>query len=105
MTSPCLISALAEEYRERREGVEFLVRARDDEDRAPGLGRRRRAPGALALVAVCWSTGDELEVGILAQDRPLERLERRARIDPELLDECPPSSWSRSSASACRPAR
>ena len=80
-----------EEHSERCERVELLVRARDDKDRAPGLGRRRRAPSELALVAVGWSTGDELELGILAQDRPLERLERRARVDPELVDERPPS--------------
>ena len=54
------------------ERADPVVPRRCDEHRA-GLRRRRRRGG--------------LERGILGQDRPLERLQRRRRLDPEALDQ------------------
>ena len=60
-----------ERLREREQRIEELVAARRDENR----GRKHR----------------KRELRVLAQDRPLELLQGRGRLDPELLDERAPA--------------
>ena len=61
---------------DRDEGVQAGSRARHEHDRA-----RRDRYGGRALLR------RELQRRILSEDGPLELLQRRARLDPQLLDE------------------
>ena len=62
-----------------------LVELRIAADERRGRDRERRAPPAHGRRA-----HRRLERGLLFEDRPLEPLQRRRRLDPELLDQRPP---------------
>ena len=72
---PCHDELGPHEGRDFDERADAIVARRRDEDHA-GARRRRR--------------GSELERGVVREDRPLERLQRRGRIEPEGLDQEPP---------------
>ena len=72
---PCHDELGPHEVRELDERADAIVARRRDEDNA-GARRRRR--------------GSELERGVVPEDGPLERLQRRGRIEPEGLDQQPP---------------
>ena len=77
---------------------------------APSTGTSRPASSALATSSK-WSSRRlrarrRLEVDLLAQDRGVQLLELRARVDAELRRRARAAPrWKASSASACRPAR
>ena len=71
---------------QRQERLQIAASERHDEDRALRGGRRDRG-GALGSLL---GGSREVETRILLQDRSLERLERRGRVDAELLDQRAP---------------
>ena len=72
---PCHDELGPHEGRDFDERPDAIVARRRDEDHAGARLRRR---------------GSELERGVVREDRPLERLQRRGRVEPEGLDEEPP---------------